>query len=168
MRLGYNTAGFPQIEQFLEVTGFCRDRRALIKASSFPDTEHVLKVAGFRDPNGVFALRTVDCTRSRRWKQNILNSRISMSGTVLREREDISGRRSVRSDSFYRQNVRRLAGFSCNRELHAFPLPPAYCSSTVLIWKLKSSQPIQNMWAVYGICATAFLMRAKSLVRLQR
>jgi hypothetical protein len=36
----------------------------------------------------------------------------------LKREEPISGRVYVCSDSFHRQNVQRLAGFSCKRELH--------------------------------------------------
>jgi hypothetical protein len=35
----------------------------------------------------------------------------------------MSGRFSVRSDYFHRQNVQRLAGLSCKRELYARLLP---------------------------------------------
>jgi hypothetical protein len=58
-------------------------------------------------------LRTVNCTV------------ILISGTALSWRKRISGRFSVRSDSFCRQNVQRLTGSSCNRGSfkRGFPLP---------------------------------------------
>jgi hypothetical protein len=39
----------------------------------------------------------------------------------------------VRSDWFYRQNLRRLAGSSCKRQLYSCFFPSAYRSSTVVI-----------------------------------
>jgi hypothetical protein len=42
-------------------------------------------------------------------------SRTSISGTVSSGRMLTSGRLSVLSDSFHRQNVHRLEGFSCKR-----------------------------------------------------
>jgi hypothetical protein len=40
----------------------------------------------------------------------------SISGTALSGRKPISGETPVRSDSFHRQNVQRLAGISCERD----------------------------------------------------
>jgi hypothetical protein len=58
----FSQSEFPQSEQFLRVTGFCGDGRAVIQPNSFPDTEQVLIVTGFSMPRRVFASRTVDCT----------------------------------------------------------------------------------------------------------
>jgi hypothetical protein len=51
-------SGFPQIDQFLKVTEFCGDGRAGIQRNSFSDTEQILKVTGFQDPE---AVRFQDC-----------------------------------------------------------------------------------------------------------
>jgi hypothetical protein len=48
------------------------------------------------------------------------NSLISISGTALSARKPISGTVSVQSNSFHIQNLQRLAGFSCKRELYAW------------------------------------------------
>jgi hypothetical protein len=50
-------------------------------------------------------------------------SQTSISGKALGRRKPISGRMSVCSDSFYRQNVHRLGGLSCKRQLHACCFP---------------------------------------------
>jgi hypothetical protein len=49
--------------------------------------------------------------------------RASISGTALSGRKPIIGRFSVPSESFQRQNVQRLAGLSCKRELYAWFCP---------------------------------------------
>jgi hypothetical protein len=56
-------------------------------------------------------------------------SRTLMSGTALSGRCPISGRFSVRSDSFHRQNVQRLVGLACGsftRGISPAPPPPIY------------------------------------------
>jgi hypothetical protein len=58
-------------------------------------------------------------------------SETSIRGTALRGRTPISGRFSVRSDSFHTQRVRRLAKLSCKRKLTRVLFPPAYLTSTV-------------------------------------
>jgi hypothetical protein len=47
------------IKLFLEVTGFCGERRAVIPLNSFTDTIKFLKVTEF--PGWGFTFRTVDC-----------------------------------------------------------------------------------------------------------
>jgi hypothetical protein len=45
-------SGLSQIEQFLKVTDFCGDGRAVIPPNSFPRTEQVLKVTGLQGSGG--------------------------------------------------------------------------------------------------------------------
>jgi hypothetical protein len=55
---------------------------------------------------------------------------ISISGTDLSGRKPISGRTSVRSDSFHRQKVQRSAALSCKRELL---FSPAYRNTPLFL-----------------------------------
>jgi hypothetical protein len=67
------------------------------------------------------------------WKSTLQNeyNRTPISWTAFRGRMLISGRFSVRSDLFHRQNVQPLAKLSCKRGLYACLSTPAYRSSTV-------------------------------------
>jgi hypothetical protein len=61
----------------------------------------------------------------------ISNIRTSMNESALSGREPVSGRFSVRPDSFHRQNGQPIAGLSCKLELYARSCAPACRSSTV-------------------------------------
>jgi hypothetical protein len=59
--------------------------------------------------------------------------RTSIGWTASSGRTPISGRFSVHSDSFQRQDVQRSAGLSCKRDFYAYCFSPfAYRSLTVL------------------------------------
>jgi hypothetical protein len=58
--------------------------------------------------------------------QSSIDERDSLSG-----RKPVRGRVPLRSESFHRQNVQRLAGLSCQREVYVWSFPLGCRSSTV-------------------------------------
>jgi hypothetical protein len=72
------------------------------------------------------------------WLYHFKYSRTSISGTASSGRKPVSGRISVRSDSFHRQNEQRFAVSSRKRELYACIFSPAHRSSTVIRFLKKS------------------------------
>jgi hypothetical protein len=65
-------------------------------------------------------------------------SNFEKRGNLKGEKANMRGVSYLRSDSFYRQNVQRLARLSCKKELYACFFRPAYRNSNVVdLVKLK-------------------------------